>query len=285
MIEWLAALASAVLGGVFAWSGGLKLVGRRAAAAARRSALATLIGATRAPTAFRVLGAVEIALALALLLPPVHVAEPITAIALTVGFLGYLGYARVSAPEAGCGCMGTRRTPVTWRSIARAAVLLLTAALSTQAATSWLAALQARPVAGTAVLAAAGALMVVLSPEADHHWLFPLRRLRVRVSHPLAESGRGADAPLEASLQQLHNSPAFQQVGASLRSAPRETWDEGRTRILCYTADYDGRRATAVFAVPLDRYEPEAVRVALVDEESQEVLPLVGADAARTGSA
>jgi hypothetical protein len=104
----------------------------------------------------------------------------------------------------------------------------------------------------------------VLSAEFDPAWLVPLRRLRVRLSHPLA--GTGFEVPLQSTVQQLQRSDAYRQVARLLVSDVREHWDEGEWRLLCYTARRDGRAATAVFAVPRLRYEPAAVRVALVDE-------------------
>jgi hypothetical protein len=78
--------------------------------------------------------------------------------------------------------------------------------------------------------------------------------------------------PLESSLQQLHSSPAYRQVGALLKSGLRETWDEEEVRVLCYTAEYEGKAATAVFAVPKQHYSPEDIRVALVDESTESTL-------------
>jgi hypothetical protein len=128
--------------------------------------------------------------------------------------------------------------------------------------------------ASAALLVAEAAALVALSPEADGLWLLPLRRLRIRMRHPLAD--RSFEMPLESSLQQLLVSPAYRQVGPLLKSGLRETWDEQDVRVLCYTAEYDGTAATAVFAVPLRHYSPEDVRVALVDESTESTL-LVGA--------
>jgi hypothetical protein len=258
-MAWLGALQPLVLGVVLLWSGAVKALGRAAPAAARRTALAKLVGEARAPRVYRLVGAAELLLALALLAPPALPAEAVAATVLAAGFLGYLAYARVAAPDASCGCMSTRRTPVTWRSFGRAALLLLLAALAIPATTTWTAALAADPPGGLAVLAAGGAAVVALSPEADHRWLLPLRRLWVRLRHPLGSvEGHPAGVPLEASLQRLHESDAYRSVGALLRSGLRETWDEDGVRILCFTAEYDGRAATAVFAVPLHPPHPDA---------------------------
>ena len=73
----------------------------------------------------------------ALLAPPAHWTESVAATALATGFLGYLAYARLAAPESSCGCLSTRRAPVTWRSFARAGVLAGAGALSLWSATGW----------------------------------------------------------------------------------------------------------------------------------------------------
>jgi hypothetical protein len=49
-----------------------------------------------------------------------------------------------------------------------------------------------------------------------------------------------------------------------LRSDVLESWDEGEWRILTYSASGESGPATAVFAVPRLRYEPDVVKVALV---------------------
>jgi hypothetical protein len=104
--------------------------------------------------------------------------------------------------------------------------------------------------------------MLLLSPEADHEWLLPLRRLYARMRpHPLA--GLAYDLPLASTLRQLEASDAYRGIGTRLRSDVLEHWDEGEWRIVCYHAD--GHR-TAVFAVPRLRYDPDAVRIALVDD-------------------
>jgi hypothetical protein len=270
MLEWPASVQPLLIGGTLLWSGGLKCFGRSARRTAERSALPSLVGEGRALTAYRLTGAVELALAAVLLTPPAFLAETVAAAHQAAGFLGYLSYVRIVAPDSSCGCLSKQPTPVTWRAFGRAGLLLAAALLGTQATGWWGHGLTGRPVAAAALLAAEVALMVALSPEADRAWLLPLRRLRVRLRHPLA--AHSFDMPLESSLQQLHGSPAYQRVGALLRSGLRETWDEGGVRMLCYTAEYDGQPATAVFAVPRQHYRPEDIRVALVDEATESTL-------------
>ncbi|MEV0401384.1 MauE/DoxX family redox-associated membrane protein [Actinoallomurus sp. NPDC050550] len=270
MIEWSASVQPLFVGGTLLWSGAIKFAGRSARRSAERSALPSLVGAGRALLAYRLTGALELALAAVLLLPPVYAGEAVAAAVLATGFLGYLVYARISAPDSSCGCMSTRRTPVTGRGFGRAGLLLAAALLGTQADRWWGGGLAAHPWAAGATLLGEVAALVALSPEADRMWLLPLRRLRVRLRHPLAD--RSFEMPLESSLQQLHRSPAYRRVSGLLRSGLKETWDEQDVRVLCYTAEYEGRRATAVFAVPLRHYRPEEIRGALVDETAESTL-------------
>lgn len=270
MLEWPASVQSLFIGGTLLWSGGLKCFSRSARRSAERSALPSLVGEDRAPVVYRLTGALELALATVLIAPPAYAAEPAAVVVLAVGFLGYLAYARIATPDSSCGCLGKQMTPVTWRGFARAGLLLAAAALGTQAGTWWGGALAGRPAPAACLLAAEVVALVALSPEADRMWLYPLRRLRIRMRHPLAY--RSFDMPLESSIQQLHSSQAYHHVGSLLRSGLLETWDIDDVRVLCYTAEYDGKPTTAVFAVPRQHYRPEEVRVALVDESTDSTL-------------
>lgn len=269
----LAAGQPALVGAVLLWAGLVKLLGRRAAAVARRSALSRLVGKERVVPAFRLVGSVELVLGGLLLAPPVSTAEAGAATVLGVGFLGYLGYARRVAPDSSCGCLSDKPTPVRWRGIVRAAVLVAASGFALTADTRWFDAVRDRPAVATGALAVEALAVLGLSAELDGYWLLPLRRLRVRLSHPLrGTAGSGFDVPVLSSVQQLTNSPAYQAVGAALRSDLLDTWDEGEWRILNYSASHHDRPATAVFAVPRLRYEPTAVRAVLVDEADRRVL-------------
>jgi hypothetical protein len=267
VLQWLANLQAALLGGVLLWAGAIKLFGRSARLAARRSALVRLVGKDRVFLAYRAVGCVELAVGALLVLPPVHPAEAVAAVALGLAMLGYLLYARIAAPESSCGCLGDKHTPVGIRSLARAATLILAGALATAATGWWATSLARHPLAAAGVLLAEAALVVALSPELDHRWLHPLRRLRLRISHPLA--GRPVEVPLAASVQQLHNSAAYRSVVGLLRSDLLDAWDEGEWRLLTYSARRDSGPATAVFAVPRRGYHPDDVRVVLVAEEEE----------------
>ncbi|MEV4759293.1 MauE/DoxX family redox-associated membrane protein [Micromonospora sp. NPDC049559] len=264
MLALIAAVQPLLIGAVLLWSAAVKLFSRQATAAARRSALVPLVGERRAAPAYRLVGTVELAVAALLLLPPAPPLEAGAAAVLSAGFLGYLAYARRAAPASSCGCLSTRRTPVTNRGLGRAGLLLVAGIAAGWAGEHWLAAVRQRPLAAAAVLLVEAAAVVVLSPELDARWLLPLRRLRARITRPLA--GGGGGVPLFATVQQLQQSPAFRQVAALISSDVREHWDDEEWRIVCHGARYRGRVATAVFAVPRLRYDPGAVRVAIVDE-------------------
>ncbi|BCJ36124.1 hypothetical protein Athai_36270 [Actinocatenispora thailandica] len=268
----VAGAAPVLVAGVFVVSGRVKVASRTARSRAAGSALGTLVGKDRAATVYGGVGVAEVAIAALLLAGglatwwpalavPARVAAGAAAVA-AAGFLGYLGYARIAAPGSSCGCVSARSAPVTWRSFVRAGALLAVALVAVAAPVSWPTALASHPYPVVAALALGGLAMLLLSPEAEHAWLLPLRRLHARVRpHPLA--GLAYDLPLASTLRQLEASESYRGVGARLRSDVLEHWDEGEWRIVCYHAEGD---QTAVFAVPRLRYDPDAVRLALVDD-------------------
>ena len=93
------------------------------------------------------------------------------------------------------------------------------------------------------------------------------RRFRIRLSHPYAGTA-SSTAPLAATQRRVLLSPAYRAVDGLLRSDIHDYWDDEDWRFLSYTARYDGRRATAVFAVPHHDSTPESIRVAVVDDTS-----------------
>nr|CEL16822.1 hypothetical protein [Kibdelosporangium sp. MJ126-NF4] len=225
---------------VLVWAAVFKLRG-----GSQRSALAKIVGKHRVATVFRIVGGVEIVLAAGLLL-----AGPVgkwAVFAWFLGLLGYLSWARVAEPESSCGCLSDKFAPVGVRALARAALLAVMAV--TGELVAWYAAFPA------------AVLVVLLSAELDGYWLVPLRRLKVGWRHPLGNAV--FHIPVASTVQQLHRSQAYQSAYPLLRSDVLDTWDEGEWRILTYSAERDGERGTAVFAVPRDRYEPAAVRFAL----------------------
>jgi len=250
---------------VLCWAGAVKLFSAHTPSTARRSALRRLVGQDRVVGAYRAVGVVELTVAAGVLLPPTTSVASVAAVVLFAGMLGYLGYAAVVAPDSSCGCLGSATAPVSWRSFVRAAVLLVAAGVALVAA-PWPDALADSPEWTTIGLLAGLAVVVASSPELDRRWLFPLRRLRLRLFHPLA--GHEFNVPVASTVTQLQRSPAYLSVVGQLRSDLLDVWEEGDWRVLTYAA-HDGR--TVVFAVPLLRYDPAAVRVVVVAEPEPEL--------------
>jgi hypothetical protein len=260
----VAAAQPLIIGLILLWSSYGKFADPKQA---ERTALPRLVGESRATAAYRIVGGVEALVALGLLLPPVRTVEAVAAIALAGGFTGYLVYAKIVVPEASCGCMKASAKPVGWRSIGRALLLMAMAAVALPATGSWWSA----GWGAGAVLVLEAAVFVMLSAEWDRYWLLPLRRSRIRLSHPLADTASD-DIPLAATHRRLLLSPAYRAVNSLLHSDIRDYWDDEDWRFVSYTARYDGHPATAVFAVPHHNHTPESIRVAVVDEATGQTL-------------
>lgn len=236
-----------ILAVVLVWTGAFKLFSRKAPLAAAQSGLTRLVGTTHVVKAFRALGAIELAVAASLLVTPLPSA------ALFTGFLGYLAYTRVVAPESSCGCASAAPSPIGWRNFTFTGSLLALSLLAL-----------AEVVVPLPVLVVVALGLAAVTPDLDRYWLYPLRRLKVRLTHPL----KGAftdEVPLHATVQQLQRSEAYQRVGSLLRSDVVESWDEGEWRLVRYTVQVDEKPANAIFAVPRLVDEPERVRLAIVE--------------------
>ncbi|GAA1118476.1 hypothetical protein GCM10009630_15260 [Kribbella jejuensis] len=245
-----------LLGLILLWTAYTKL---KSPTQADRTALPRLVGEPRAVLAYQAVAVVEILIALLLL--GSWAIGAVAAVALSIGFVGFLSYSKVVVPEASCGCAGKSHRPVGTRAIARALLLLATSVSATFATTAWWSA-----GTGLLLLVVEAAVFAMLSTELDRYWLLPIRRLRIRLSHPLA--GTASDhIPLVATQRRVLLSPAYRAVDGLLRSDIHDYWDDDGWRFVSYAARYDGRRATAVFAVPHRDLTPESVRVALVDDD------------------
>jgi hypothetical protein len=170
--------------------------------------------------------------------------------------VGALHELRGRRPDAGCGCFGElSNTPVSWRAMARAA-LLCVAALSTIGAPP----LRMPGSAGQAwlTLAAAGAelaLLAVMSPEVG--------QLIVRLSH--AEPCELREVPVDRTLSALRSSMPFQRYQRFLVApTPADVWREGCWRFVVFPGVLAGCPVEVVFAVYLaGRHGP--VRVGVLD--------------------
>ena len=260
-MTWLAQAQPLFLAGVFGWSGTSKTLGGDLGGRVAGTALHRLLGGRLAPAAYFVLGVAEIALAVSLLVEPGR-PSAVAAALMSGGFLTYLGYAAVAVPQATCGCLSKRKVRQSWRGFARAGLLMASAVVAATGAPAW----WHRPplLAMVVVLVCETALFITLSAELDNLWLYPLRRLRVRLTHPLA--GAPDVVPLQASVSALLRSDAWRETSHLVASDILEHWDADGHRILVYNARTpDGAGGTAVFAVPLDG-DASAIRFALIDE-------------------
>jgi hypothetical protein len=273
-------LAPLVLAGLLGWTGGVKLLRRRAPRQAEDTALARLLPGPRAAAlALRAVGAAELAVAAALLLAPLWPVTSVGTAVLGAGFVGYLGYAKVTAPESSCGCASARHTPVTWRSFARAGLVAAVGAGCAVAQAPWWSAAAHRPAAAAPIVLAVAAVFAVTSAELDNRWLLPLRRARIRLfGHPLAASA--GEVPLAATVELLEASLAWQTMTPVIRSGLADHWDSDGWRILRYAGVHEGpagpRPVSVVFAMDaaatMETVKEPVIRVSVVDEELQETI-------------
>ncbi|GAA2434787.1 MauE/DoxX family redox-associated membrane protein [Streptomyces macrosporus] len=288
MLSLLRDLTPLALGALLAWSGAVKLVGRSPERQVAGTALERLAnGVGRATVALRAVGAVELLVAAALLSAPAVAGPgavwPGTAAALLgAAFTGYLVYGKVTAPDSSCGCTARDDAPIGPRAFTRAGLVVVGGGASAVSATPWWEAVGQRPVAAVAFLAACGAVTAVLFADLDRRLLQALRRLRLRIfGHPLG--GDPSVVPVEASVELLERSLAWEAAAPVVRSGLRDHWDEDGWRFLRYTGAHETDRGTrqvsVLFALDvhanLDNASRPAVRVAVLDEETGE--PVTGA--------
>jgi hypothetical protein len=271
-------LAPLLLGVLLGWTGLAKLTSRALARQAADSALMRVLrDAGKVTLALRTLGAVELLVALGLLAAPGWPVPGVLCAALGVGFLGYLGYARITAPDSSCGCGGGAHAPITWRAFVRAGLVVAGGALAAGAGGAWWSLLAERPAVTLGVVIASVAVLGMLSTDLDHVWLLPLRKARLRVfGHPLGGTLPGP-VPVAATVELLERSLAWGAAAPIVRSALIEHWDADGWRVLRYAGVCGDRPVSVLFALDVhattDSASPPAVRVTVVDEQAQEVIP------------
>ncbi|GHJ40727.1 MauE/DoxX family redox-associated membrane protein [Streptomyces sp. TS71-3] len=280
MISLVCTLAPLACGALLAVTGAGKLFGRRVAQQAAGTVLVRVLGdGRRAALALRTVGAAELAVAAALLAVPQAVAPGAGAAVLGAGFLGYLGYAKATAPESSCGCTARDEGPIGWQAFARAGLVVVLGLAACTADGTWWARIAGRPVASVAFVLLAAAVLVALSDGVDRLWLLPLRRMRLEVlGHPLA--GGAAEVPVAATVELLERSLAWQAAAPVVRSGLLDHWDDDGWRILRYAGVHEGGRGArpvnVLFALDLaatvDNAPRPAVRVTVVDDTTDEVV-------------
>lgn len=284
MIPIVSDLAPLVCGVLLAVTGAGKLFGRRTAQLAANTVLVRVLNdGRRAGLALRAVGAAELAVAAALLAAPATTAPGVATAVLGAGFVGYLAYAKATAPESSCGCSARAEGPIGVRSFARAALVVLGGVCAAFAGSAWWTRVHQSPGRSALVVAAAAALVFAVSADLDRLWLLPLRRLRIRLfGHPLA-SGPGERVTVEASVQLLEHSLAWQTASPLVRSGLLDHWDDEGWRVLRFSGVVEeparsARAVSVLFALDrsatLDTAPGPAIRVTVVDDVTEEVVPV-----------
>jgi hypothetical protein len=274
MVSLVTNLAALVLGVLLALTGASKAFGRQVARQAAGTALVRILNdGRRATLVLRSTGIAELVIAAGLLLAPTTVVPGVAATALGIGFLGYLGYARITAPESSCGCTARNNGPINWRAFVRAGLVVAGGAAAIPARAAWWTQVARHPVSAVAFLIVTAAVLVAVSSDLDHLWLVPLRKARLKVfGHPLL--GYADDVPVSASVQLLERSLAWVAASPIVRSGLIEHWDADGWRFLRYSGvhdpDGDARPVTVLFAIDpqdtIDTTTNPAVRVTIIDE-------------------
>ncbi|MFF4753037.1 MauE/DoxX family redox-associated membrane protein [Streptomyces sp. NPDC002514] len=282
-------LAPLVCGLLLGLTGAAKLLGRRTAQLAAGTVLVRVLGdGRRATLALRTVGGSELVLAAALLTVPATTAPgPAPALpglataALGLGFTAYLTYAGATAPESSCGCSARAEGPIGVRSFTRAGLVVVGGLAAAGADTAWWSTLTGRPAASAVLLLAAAALLLSVSSDVDHLWLVPLRRAGLRLFGNPLPAAAGERVPVDATVQLLERSLAWETTRPAVRSALLDHWDDDGWRVLRYSGTYPDARGSrpvsVLFALDITAdivtAPNPAVRVCLVDEETEEILP------------
>ncbi|MFJ2846284.1 MauE/DoxX family redox-associated membrane protein [Streptomyces griseofuscus] len=276
-------LATLLLGVLLAATGAGKAFGRQAAGQAAGTVLVRVLNdGRRATRVLRATGAVELVVAAGLLAAPTTVVPGIATAALGLGFLGYLGYARATAPESSCGCTARSDGPITWRAFVRAGLVVVGGAAAAGARTAWWTQAARQPVASLAFLLVATAVLAAFSSDLDQLWLVPLRRTRLRIlGHPLG-AGPDEEVPVAASVELLERSLAWVAAAPVVRSGLIDHWEADGWRFLQFAGVHDpdgtARPVTVLFALDpratKDTTDRPAVRVTLIDDRTDEPVPV-----------
>ncbi len=146
-------------------------------------------------------------------------------------------------PDAGCGCFGDlSHTPVSWRALARSAVLCLAAIATLGMRPLQLPASGKQAVAVLVMLAVELAALAALSPEVGE--------IMVRLGY--SEPCEVRRLPVSRTLSALRGSSHWRRYKRYLVSEePVDVWREGCWRYVVFPAMLASRRVEVVFAVYL----------------------------------
>lgn len=278
MVSLVTNLAPLVLGVLLAATGASKAFGRQVARQAAGTVLVRVLNdGRRATLVLRMTGVAELLIAAGLLAAPATVVPGAAATALGVGFVGYLGYARVTAPESSCGCTAKSNAPITWRAFVRAGLVVAGGATAVAAGTGWWTQVGRHPVTSVGFLVVTAAVLTSVSSDLDHLWLVPMRKARLKVfGHPLI--GYGDQVPVAASVELLERSLAWLAAAPLVRSSLIDHWEADGWRFLQFAGVYEteggASPVTVLFALDphetIDTAPSPAVRVTIIDDRSEE---------------
>jgi hypothetical protein len=155
--------------------------------------------------------------------------------------VGALHVLRTRRPDVGCGCFGDLSdTPVTWRTMTRAALLCAAALSSIGVPPLRMPSSPGQAAVFLSVTAAELAVLAALSPE--------LGQIMVRLGH--AEPCEVRRVPVARTLAALRASAPWQRCSPYLLSAtPADVWREGCWRFLTFPGVLANQRVDVVFAV------------------------------------
>lgn len=157
--------------------------------------------------------------------------------------VGALHELRTRRPDAGCGCFGDLSdTPVTWRTMTRAALLCVAALSSIGVSAVRMPDTPGQAAAFLAVAAVELAAVAALSPEVG--------QIMVRLGH--AEPCEVRRVPVARTLAVLRSSTPWRRCSPYLLSVtPTDVWREGCWRFLAFPGVLANHRVDVVFAVYL----------------------------------
>lgn len=170
---------------------------------------------------------------------------------------GILYEVRQRRPDVGCGCFGELSdTPIGLRTIGRAALLCVAAALSIGAKPLHMPSSPAQGGLWLCALTAELAVLAALSPE--------IGQLLVRLGY--SEPCELRRLPVARTLSALRASSQWRRyAGQVAAEVPADVWREGCWRFVVFPGLSHGRQADVVFAVYLQPRRPP-IRVAVLDE-------------------
>jgi len=173
---------------------------------------------------------------------------------------------RSRRPDVGCGCFGDlSETPVSLRSLVRAAALCAAAMASIGAPPPHLPPSSLQALLLVAVAAAELLLLAAMSPE--------IGEIMIRLGY--SEPCEARRVPVGKTLAALQASREWRNWQPYLAMpTPADIWREGCWRFVTYPASVDDRKADIVFAVYLQARRP-AIRAAVVDasEDASTAIP------------